>query len=64
MRLHEQNDEFSDLISLTSDWIRIPEEAVKRDYFIVMLLQRLEKSRFADTCVMLSWNHIQIFRRH
>ena len=51
MRLHEQNDEFSDLISLTSDWIRIPEEAVKRDYFTVMLLQRLEKSRFADTCV-------------
>jgi len=51
MRLHEQNDEFSDLITLTADWIGIPEDAVKRDYFIVMLLQRLEKSRFADTCV-------------
>ena len=51
MRLHELNEDFSDLISLTSARIGIPEEAVKRDYFIVMLLQRLEKSRFADTCV-------------
>ena len=51
MRLHELNEDFSDLISLTSASIGIPEDAVKRDYFIVMLLQRLEKSRFADACV-------------
>jgi len=35
MRLHEQKDDFADLIEITAHWIGIPAAAVKRDYFIV-----------------------------
>lgn len=51
MRLHEQKDDFADLIEITAHWIGIPAAAVKRDYFIVMMLQKLEQSEYADKCV-------------
>lgn len=51
MRLHENAEDFADLIAITAEWIGIPAAAVKRDYFIVMILQKLEKSDFADQCV-------------
>lgn len=51
MNLHEHKEEFSDLISITAQYIGIPESAVKRDYFIVMMLQKLEESEYADVCV-------------
>ena len=51
MNLHEYPNDFRDLITETASYIGIPEEAVRRDYFIVMLLQQLEVSAYADQCV-------------
>lgn len=51
MRLHEYPEEFSDLISIVAESMHIPESAVERDYYIVLLLQQLEKSEYADSCV-------------
>jgi hypothetical protein len=33
-----EKDDFADLIEITAHWIGIPAAAVKRDYFIVMML--------------------------
>ena len=51
MNLHENLNDFRDLITETASYIHIPEDAVRRDYFIVMLLLQLEASKFADQCV-------------
>ncbi len=51
MNLHLHKEAFDDLISLTAMNIGIPEAAIKRDYYIVLLLQNLEKSPYADFCV-------------
>lgn len=51
MKLHLFNDDFDSLIQLTSDHIGIPPTAVKRDYYIVMLLQNLQNSPYVDLCV-------------
>ena len=40
-----------DLCMLTSEYIGISEDAVKRDYYIAMLLQNLQNSNFAGECV-------------
>ncbi len=51
MNLHNDKDNFADLISITAEFIGIPFAAVKRDYFIVKLLQNLQNSEFAERCV-------------
>lgn len=51
MRLHENEEDFQDLCILTAAYIGVPEEAIKRDYYIVSMLQKLEMSEFADYCV-------------
>lgn len=51
MKLHEYREDFLDLAAITADNVGIPVEAVIRDYYLVMLLQRLEQSEFADVCV-------------
>ena len=51
MKLHEYPEEFQELISLTAAWKHLPESAVERDYYIVLLLQKLELSDFAEKCV-------------
>lgn len=51
MNLHTNKEDFEDLCVLTSEYIGIPEGAVKRDYYIVMLLQNLQNSNFASECV-------------
>jgi len=51
MNLHEHKDEFSQLIAITADRVGIPEDAVKRDYYIVKMMQNLQNSDFADKCV-------------
>ena len=51
MNLHEHQEEFAQLISLTAAYIGIPAAAVKRDYYIVMMMQNLQNSDFADKCV-------------
>ena len=51
MRLHLQKEEFNDLAALTAEFVHIPVSAVRRDYYIVMILQQLEMSEYADLCV-------------
>lgn len=51
MNLHKHTDDFSDLVSITAAYKHIPESAVERDYYIVLLLQNLENSEFAAQCV-------------
>lgn len=51
MKLHEFEVEFNQLITLVSQEKHLPESAVERDYYIVLMLQNLEKSEYADQCV-------------
>lgn len=51
MKLHKHIEDFQDLIQIVSQAKHIPESAVERDYYIVMLLQNLDKSDYADRCV-------------
>ena len=51
MNLHNNHEEFSQLIAVTADALGIPENAVRRDYYIIMLLQNLQRSSYADNCV-------------
>lgn len=44
MNLHEHPKEFRELQGIVADYIGIPEGAVKRDYFIVKMLQQLAVS--------------------
>ncbi len=51
MKLHENRDEFKQLIALASRQYHIPELAIERDYYIVHMLDRLAKSVYGDMCV-------------
>ena len=51
MRLHEYQEEFRTLITIVSEYMHLPESAIERDYYIVMLLQNLAKSEYAEQCV-------------
>ena len=51
MKLHNYKEEFKTLISVVANKLHIPESAVERDYYIVLLLKKLENSEFADKCV-------------
>lgn len=46
MILHQKKDEFEELIELTSNHIHIPTGAVRKDYFITMILKNLFDSEF------------------
>ena len=51
MKLHEFPDEFKILISVVSEYMHLPESAIERDYYIVLLLKNLADSVFAEQCV-------------
>lgn len=51
MKLHEFPSEFSDLISIVALRKHLPESAVERDYYIVLLLKNLADSEYVDKCV-------------
>ncbi len=51
MKLHENPQDFQSLITLVAREKHIPERAVKRDYYIVKVLQLLENSEYAEDCV-------------
>ena len=51
MRLHEFKDEFRELISIVAANKHLPEQAIERDYYIVLLLKNLEQSEYAEQCV-------------
>ncbi len=56
MKLHTSK-EFNTLILLTSKYKNIPESAIRRDYYIVMMLKNLMQSDFADVCVFKGGGH-------
>lgn len=51
MRLHEFTNEFKDLISIVAADKHLPESAIERDYYIVLLLKNLADSEYGDRCV-------------
>ncbi|MGE1062822.1 nucleotidyl transferase AbiEii/AbiGii toxin family protein [Megasphaera paucivorans] len=51
MKLHEDAENFEALSRLTSAYIGIPETAVRRDYLIIMILEKLSRSAYRDQCV-------------
>lgn len=51
MKLHENQTEFRELITLTAREKHISESAVERDYYIVRALKQLTDSEEADSCV-------------
>lgn len=51
MKLHENKEDFQDLCTITANYIGIPEAAVKMDYYIVSMLQKLQRSDFSEQCV-------------
>lgn len=51
MKLHEYTNEFKDLISIVAADKHLPESAIERDYYIVLLLKNLADSEYVDKCV-------------
>lgn len=51
MNLHNSIGDFNVLSNLTAQWLHLPESAIKRDYFIVLMLDNLAQSNYADKCV-------------
>lgn len=51
MILHQNPEEFNELIELTSQRIHIPTSAIRKDYFITKILNQLSNSEFID-CVV------------
>lgn len=51
MKLHTHPEDFRELITVVASEKHIPESAVERDYYIVMMLKALADSPYADQCV-------------
>lgn len=51
MNLHEHKEEFEELIAVVADYIGVPATAVRRDYYIVQMMQNLQNSEYAESCV-------------
>ena len=51
MNLHNFKEDFDSLASIVSKKLNITAQAVKRDYFIVYMLDKLVHSEYADVCV-------------
>lgn len=51
MNLHEHNKDFKELVSVVAAKMNLPESAIARDYFIVLLLNNLANSDYATQCV-------------
>lgn len=51
MKLHDFPNEFKDLISIVAADKHLPESAIERDYYIVLLLKNLADSEYVEKCV-------------
>lgn len=51
MDLHKHKQEFENLITIVANYIGIPVDAVRRDYYIVLIMQNLQNSEYAEKCV-------------
>ena len=51
MNLHNDRENFLDLTAIVAEYKHIPKDAVIRDYYIVMMLQKLAESEYVHQCV-------------
>ncbi len=51
MRLHEDKKVFNNLIAIVAREKHLPEQAIRRDYYITEILLKLSKSEYAEECV-------------
>jgi hypothetical protein len=51
MNLHENKDDFRVLVSLTADYLKMPEVFIEKDYWVTYLLYNLSKSDVCDKVV-------------
>lgn len=51
MNLHNHKKDFNELISIVAAFKNLPESAIERDYFIVLLLNNLANSEYVNQCV-------------
>jgi predicted nucleotidyltransferase component of viral defense system len=51
MNLHNNPKAFEELISFTSQEMNLPPDAIRRDYYLVLLLNNLAESEFVDSVV-------------
>ena len=51
MNLHKHEKDFRNLVSIVANEMNLPESAIARDYFIVLLLYNLSNSEYASKCV-------------
>lgn len=51
MNLHKHEKDFKELISIVAKHKNLPESAIERDYYIVMLLNNLANSNYSSLCV-------------
>ncbi len=51
MNLHNSTKDFIELSALTAQWKHLLVSAIKRDYFVVLMLDNLANSDYADRCV-------------
>lgn len=51
MNLHKNPTDFRILITLTADYMHLPESAIERDYYIVLMLKKLSESDYVEKCV-------------
>ena len=56
MKLHTFPDEFRELITIVASDKHISESAVERDYYIVMMLQALAESPYAEQTPCHLWH--------
>lgn len=52
MELYDDQDEFLDLVQMTSEYKGIPsEKAVEKDYLICKLLSNLAQTEYVEHCI-------------
>lgn len=51
MKLHENKTDFQDLISLTAEYLGIPEVFIEKDYWVTYVLYNLAQSEYRDEIV-------------
>lgn len=51
MRLHEDKEAFNNLIAIVATEKHLPEQAIRRDYYITEILLKLSKSKYVEECV-------------
>lgn len=51
--LHEHKEKFEELIAIAADYIGVPADAVRRDYYIVQMMQNLQNSEYAEVAYVI-----------